>query len=404
MKKIIFFSGLLAFFNLTVPGHINGQWAANGNHIYNANSGYVGIGMNTPGGLLYVSKLMTEPAISVRNTGGTGGATYVMMDDASGANWKFKATLSGGFKIRDHAFGLDVIVIEPNGFPNALYIDNNGSIGINNTAPDNSALVDMNSNSMGFQPPRLTQVQISSISNPADGLLAYCTTDEKFYMYSSSATLWKDIQYGTGIITPTPPACGFTLNISHVTGSVAPVNKTTSYGTVTNVPGETAKCWITSNLGSDQQATTVNDATEASAGWYWQFNRQQGFKHDGITRTPNTSWITGITENSSWLSANDPCAIELGGTWRIPAYSEWNNVMSAGSWYDWNGPWNSLLKMHAAGYLDNTGALVWRGSDGAYWSDTQYDNSYGWSPYFYSSSCYMGSSDKAYGLAIRCIQ
>jgi hypothetical protein len=49
------------------------------------------------------------------------------------------------------------------------------------------------------------------------------------------------------------------------------VNKTTTCGTVNNIPGEPAKCWITSNLGSDHQATAVNDNTEPLAGWYCQF-------------------------------------------------------------------------------------------------------------------------------------
>jgi hypothetical protein len=30
------------------------------------------------------------------------------------------------------------------------------------------------------------------------------------------------------------------------------------------------------NLGADHQATSVDDATEAFAGGYWQFNRIQG--------------------------------------------------------------------------------------------------------------------------------
>ncbi len=78
--------------------------------------------------------------------------------------------------------------------------------------------------------------------------------------------------------------CGSSLTINHVAGVVAPVTKTVTYGTVTNIPGETSKCWITSNLGADHQATAINDATEASAGWYWQFNRKQGYKHDGTTQ------------------------------------------------------------------------------------------------------------------------
>ncbi len=82
--------------------------------------------------------------------------------------------------------------------------------------------------------------------------------------------------------------CGTeSLTVSHTTtGGVAPVNKSTTYGTVNNIPGEPSKCWITSNLGSDHQASYVYDATEASSGWYWQFNRKQGYLHNGSYTTP----------------------------------------------------------------------------------------------------------------------
>lgn len=87
----------------------------------------------------------------------------------------------------------------------------------------------------------------------------------------------------------------FTIN--HVAGAVAPVNKTVTYGTVTNISGAPTKCWITSNLGADHQATAVDDNTEASAGWYWQFNRMQGYKNDGSTRTPNSTWSSAQNDN-----------------------------------------------------------------------------------------------------------
>jgi trimeric autotransporter adhesin len=112
-----------------------GQWTTSGDNIYNTNSGNVGVGNNTPSTLLYVAKNMTEPTITVRNLGGTGGATYTMMDQVSGANWKFKATNSGGFKIRDHANLLDVIVIEPNSAANAIYINGAGNIGLGTNNP-----------------------------------------------------------------------------------------------------------------------------------------------------------------------------------------------------------------------------------------------------------------------------
>ena len=71
-------------------------------------------------------------------------------------------------------------------------------------------------------------------------------------------------------------SCGDNLAISHTAGVVAPVTKAVTYGTVnTNLSGSD-KCWITQNLGADNQASSPSDSTEASAGWYWQFNHMQG--------------------------------------------------------------------------------------------------------------------------------
>ncbi|MBP7679199.1 MAG: hypothetical protein KA096_02120 [Bacteroidales bacterium] len=405
MKKTLIFSIIPDLVLVTLFLPVSGQWASNGSHIYNTNSGNAGIGTSTPASLLYVARNTTEPTVTIRNSGGSGGATFSMVDLASGANWKFKATLSGGFKIRDHTNSLDVIVIEPGSFTNAIYIKNSGNIGISTGSPDPSALLDISSGDKGFQLPRLTQAEIQSIQGPADGLIVYCTTDEKFYVFLSSANTWKEISYGSGTISPAGLPCGTPLAINHVAGSVAPVNKSTVYGTVTNVPGELTKCWITSNLGADNQATYAGDATETAAGWYWQFNRLQGYKHDGSQRTPNTTWIDPITENSDWTTSNDPCNIELGAPWRIPTNTEWTNVSTAGGWSNWNGPWNSLLKMHAAGFLQsNDGSLTFRGSNGSYWSGTQSDNSGSFSPYFDNFSFYIGYGVKSFGNTVRCVK
>jgi len=200
--------------------------------------------------------------------------------------------------------------------------------------------------------------------------------------------------------------CGDPITINHVaSGGVAPVDKSVTYGTVANVPGETSKCWITRNLGASLQATAVSDATEASAGWYWQFNLKQGYMHDGTTRTPSTTWISSINENSNWTSDKDPCTLELGTGWRIPTYTEWFNVDANGGWTNWNGPWSSLLKMHAAGYLYSSGgSLSYRGSNGTYWSSIQYSNTDGWILYFHSSDCNMYLNNKASGFSLRCLR
>jgi hypothetical protein len=206
------------------------------------------------------------------------------------------------------------------------------------------------------------------------------------------------------IITATTADCCPAVTVNHTAGEVAPVSKAVTYGTVTGIPGEWFKCWITQNLGSDRQALAKDDNSEASAGWYWQFNRKQGYKHDGSTLTP--AWtITGISENSDWLTANDPCNLELGTPWRLPTYTEWYNVNNTGGWTNWNGPWNSDLKLHSAGFLDySSGSLFIRGWYGYYWSSTQNSTDYGWKLVFGNSFSYMGGVTKAYGYSVRCLR
>jgi hypothetical protein len=277
-------------------------------------------------------------------------------------------------------------------------------ISTDNSTPDNSAMLDVKSTTKGTLLSRMTQEQIQAISAPANGLQVYCTDNGKMYIYVATLGQWKEIAYGTGTLTP-PFICGIPVTINHTAGTVAPVTKTVTYGTVTGIPGEPSKCWITSNLGADHQATAVNDNTEASAGWYWQFNRKQGYKHDGTVRTPNTTWIPDITENSDWISDNDPCTIELGPDWRIPTYTEWNNVYSGGGWTNWNGPWNSGLKLHAAGYLFyHDGMAEDRGSGGYIWSNTQIFDFYGGLLRLASWGCSLGGGYKSGGISVRCIR
>ena len=205
------------------------------------------------------------------------------------------------------------------------------------------------------------------------------------------------------------PNCGMDLIITHYFMlGVAPVNKATVYHTVSNVPGEPAKCWITSNLGADHEAISVDDATEPSAGWYWQFNRKQGYKADpGITPAFTIAYID---ENSDWLSVNDPCTLELGSPWRIPTQSEWNNVRTTGNWTNWSGPWNSVLKLHAAGmiylsvYSSGGSYLKDRGAFGNYWSGNQYGTQWAEELKFAGNYLNVEANSKQFGFSIRCIK
>ncbi|MHC1731105.1 MAG: hypothetical protein AB9888_03570 [Bacteroidales bacterium] len=291
-------------------------------------------------------------------------------------------------------------------------LNTSGQVSINTTGepPDNSAMLDIKSTGKGLLIPRMTQSQIEAIDDPADGLLVYNLTTGKVYLFVATERQWSEVAFGGSTISPPAFTCGSHITVNHtVAGGVAPVDKYVVYGTVGNIPGETSKCWITSNLGSDHQAVSFTDPSEASAGWYWQFNRKQGFKHDGTTRTPGTAWISFINENLDWASANDPCLIELGTGWRIPTSTEWYNVETGGGWSTYTAAWNSGLKLHAAGYMwwSNNGQLMSRGSYGDYWSSTQNYSSpeLGWHMLIHNNSDPGGNPNwyKAHGFSVRCI-
>jgi len=157
-------------------------------------------------------------------------------------------------------------------------------------------------------------------------------------------------------------AQGSTLTVTHNAGDVAPSTRTVTYRLVQTDLSGASKCWIAQHLGADRQALSDTDFTEASAGWYWQFNRRQGYAHDGVDRTPALAWPS-ISENSNWTSANDPCTLLLGAGWRIPTSTEWEIVLGNAS-TRYGNLFNSELRIHRAGRLLWNGTLHDRGTDG----------------------------------------
>jgi hypothetical protein len=225
------------------------------------------------------------------------------------------------------------------------------------------------------------------------GLINYTNYYVRAYATNSSGT-----SYGNQFNFKT--LCGNSITVTHTVGNVAPVTKTVTYGlTLTYVAG----CWITQNLGADNQASSATDASENAAGWYWQFNRKQGYKHDGTNRTPSGTWETPIDEDNDWNPANDPCLILLGAGWRLPTWSEWNSL-SSGNWYSLNDAYTYALKIHAAGILDGSGSLALRGSDAWIWSSKQGDATGGMSIRLNSTSVSPSVAGKVYGLSIRCLK
>ncbi|WP_374165620.1 hypothetical protein [Arcticibacter sp. MXS-1] len=202
------------------------------------------------------------------------------------------------------------------------------------------------------------------------------------------------------------------FTVQHVAGvGGAPIDKTVTYKTTTATISGAAKCWLTQNLGADRQATSVTDNSEEAAGWYWQFNRSQGYKHDGVSRTP-VSGVYSINENSNWSVANDPCRLLLGTAWRLPTNAEWTAADAQPQyWLNYNDAFASPLKLHAGGYLLNA-TLNGRGASAGYWSNTQgsyYSSGDRFTGYYLSISATTSVTTwvnkwEGYGFNIRCIR
>jgi PKD repeat protein len=104
------------------------------------------------------------------------------------------------------------------------------NVAINSTgAPANpSAMLDVNSTSGGFLPPRMTTTQMNAIANPAEGLMVYNTTTKCVMVYTGGA--WQVI-YCACITAPTTPG---TINTpcagnSNVAYSIAALVGAASY-------------------------------------------------------------------------------------------------------------------------------------------------------------------------------
>jgi hypothetical protein len=70
---------------------------------------------------------------------------------------------------------------------NLIIINGAGGIGVGTTSPLPSAVLDINSTTQGFLPPRMTNAQRLAISLPAVGLMVYCTdATEGLYIYKST--------------------------------------------------------------------------------------------------------------------------------------------------------------------------------------------------------------------------
>ena len=124
-----------------------------------------------------------------------------------------KLHINGSMYLQNSTTGIESITfsngpqIESNG-PSSYFKSGNvytettsiGNVGINNSAPDDSAMLDVTSTEKGFLPPRMTTSQRNLIAFPATGLIVYDTILLSLYQYNGTA--WTAVGGGGGGSNP----------------------------------------------------------------------------------------------------------------------------------------------------------------------------------------------------------
>jgi hypothetical protein len=247
-----------------------------------------------------------------------------------------------------------------------------------------------------------TQSPVSGSSGTIVSALLTGLDFHRTYYFKVEATNCAGTATGTtdSFITP----CAATLTKSHLVEEGAPEDRTITYGILQGTIAGPDQCWITQNLGADNQAAAYNDASNSAAGWYWQFAVNQGYKWDGSVRTPSTGWISSVNGSDQWPYGNDPCALLLGEGWRVPGYTEFMAITAGFS--NNVALFTSPLKIHAAGYLNYyDGINNNRGYITRYWSRDPGGGPYAFGLYSTHTSLLVDPNNyAANGCSLRCVK
>lgn len=168
------------------------------------------------------------------------------------------------------------------------------NVGIGTENPHSSAKLEVSSTNSGFLPPRMTYAQRNSISNPAEGLIIYCTDCLPKQVQVYNGTQWTDFSGGTAAVNY--------LQLPSVTiGSQIWQNKNLDVVTYRN----------------GDIIPQVTDATQwanlTTGAWCW-------YNNDSSTYAATQGRLY------NWYAVNDPRGLAP-QAWHVPRYSEWKTLV-----------------------------------------------------------------------------
>ncbi len=259
-------------------------------------------------------------------------------------------------------------------------------VALGTTEPDASAILELDATDRGFLPPRLTSAQRDAIAIPVEGLMIYNTNTKCLQVYDGR--FWIS-------------ACNGVADVPTVLGA-------------------NGVEWMDRNLGASQVATSSTDADSYGDLYQWGRATDGHEKRNSSTTTtlsssdtpghgdfivaPNSPYDWRIPQNDNlWQGTggtNNPCP----AGYRVPTDAEWDAERLSWSSNNAAGAFASPLKLPSAGVrLYTDGSILLVGSEGYYWSSTDYGTS---TRYLLlkSSGTAVGSAARAGAGSVRCLK
>ena len=257
------------------------------------------------------------------------------------------------------------------------------NVGIGTTTPAASALLDLSSTSKGLLPPRMTTTERNAITTPATGLVIFNTTTNSLEIRNSAA--WVSLS----------PA--------------ADALPTIQIGT---------QKWMSKNLDvafyrNGDPIPQVTDPTAwaglTTGAWcYYNNDSTQGNKYGKLY---------------NWYAVNDPRGLAPQG-WHIPSDAEWTTLattlggssvaggkMKEAGTLNWTNPNiggnnNSGFAGLPGGLRRSNGPFDDIGTNGYWWSSTEFNTSTAWYRYLNrnSGSLSRDNNNKLDGFSVRCLR
>ena len=258
-----------------------------------------------------------------------------------------------------------------------------------------SAVLEANSTTQGFLPPRLTYAQKMAITNPATGLVVFCTDcgppniGGELEVYSGG--IWRNMIGGA--------ALGVASNTPSVTiGTQVWTNKNLDVSTYRN--GDIIP-----------QITDATTWANLTTGAWCYYN--------------NDSTLDGkYGKLYNWYAVNDPRGLTPSG-WHVPSNSEWATLdtylgghtvagakMKESGTLNWISPNTGATNesgfsgLPGANRYPNDGLFQNVGVVGYWWSASESNTTEAWSRGLFNSDSELHgfSSTKGFGLSVRCVR